>query len=681
MTRSIFFRSGTLALLLTGILAVSLTAQESLNPRAFSSPDGNVIFFGTNALLHPEAPLGPRGWIGCNVYRKAEGETEFRKLNDRPVSRPGDLKDAERTFAHELDLVALSLRLSSREEVWKMFEANEPKALKMTIFDTRLQEKLGLLYRDREVREGVSYEYHVLLVDAEGRESVRGETARVIYGSPDFAGLGPNDVQVLGTEGRAEITWKANPEDRGAFGYHVYRSVDSTGRYMRLNLRPIILIGDPSSTEPAEGSFIDTGLIDGHVYWYAVVSCDLVGNESRRRIVPGASGDAVPPQAPGPLQTESSALGILVSWVRPQEGDIAGYHIYRSTNPDSPFVQINDGIVPATDTIYEDRKAGANRQYFYRVVAVDRAGNRSEESAYQIGYYRNFRPPLPPQYVEAVGNEKGVLISWERNEEEDLQGYYVYRAEHLDGELVQVSPLLDKETTTFQDTGSSLSSKGTYWYLVQGINLSGSLSRFSIPTAARPMLPELPLPPQTFHGYSESYGNRIFWSGLGDNTIVGVNIYRSPAPESSGRWERLNGEPVPAPYGRFTDSTARQDVEYVYTIRSVNDRGLESEPTQTLSLERASYPLLSPANLMVTTADRGVKLAWSAPFDRRVTGYVIYRKTGREKEERVSNGVISGTTFTDPSAVKGKTYLYSVATVSAEGTESGDRAQMVFEVW
>ncbi|MCB0713036.1 MAG: hypothetical protein KDD67_11960 [Ignavibacteriae bacterium] len=681
MTSTILFRAGIIALLMVGVVTISAPAQTTVNAHAFSSPDGNVIIFGGMQVLSSSAPLAPGGWVGYNIYRKGEGETTFRKINERPVARPTTLAEAERSFAHELDLIALAMRKSSRQEAWKLIEANDKELLKMTIFNNRLQEGLGLLYRDRDVREGEGYDYYTLYVDANGKESKPGNTSHVVYGSPEFAGLGPMDVQIYGTEGKVEVTWKANPDDLGAFSYKIYRSADSAGYYQQLNPRPIVMIGDPSSDKPLEGSFVDSNLIDGYVYWYSVVSCDMVGNESRRQVIPALSGDVVRPLPPGPISAESSALGILISWAKPAETDIAGFDIYRSVHPDSPFVQINDAILPETDTIYEDRKASANSQYFYRMVAIDRSGNRSDTSATGIGYYRNFRAPLPPQYVEAIGNEQGVLITWEKNEEEDLQGYIVYRADRLDGELVQVSPLVSKEATSFQDTSSSLSSKGTYWYLVQGINLSGTVSQFSIPTAARPLIPEVPLAPQNFQGYSENYGNRFFWSELTDNTVVGVNIYRSLASEPVPRWERVNSDVLPVLLSQFTDSTAPMDVEYVYTLRSVNDLGIESDMTQTISLERASYPLLAPGNLMVTSADRGVKLAWSAPFDKRITGYIVYRKTGRDEEERLSSAVVSNTTFTDPTAAKGKIYLYSVAAIGADGTESTGRAQMMFEVW
>lgn len=663
-------------LLLVAAITFPANAQDSPRAKAFSSPDGNVILFAESRLYHPGAPVGGKGWIGFHIYRRAEGETEFRRITTTPVSRAATLQDAEREHGHALDLITLALDKKSREEAWKMFQANSMQAIKLAMFNLELQEVLGMLYRDRNVETGKQYEYEVTYVSKAGDESKRTSPIAVVYGRPASAGLGPINVKALEQQGKIEITWEQNPADVGAFTYRVYRAVDSASHYIKLNHRDLLMIS--TDDKPGQGALTDTGLIDDHTYWYAVVSVDFVGNESRRVIIKATPGDKVAPPPPGPIVAQPSGLGIAVTWQPPVADDLASYDIYRSTNSDSLFEKINDEAVPATDTIYEDRKATPNMQYFYRMVSIDRAGNRSEQSAHAIGYYRNFRAPFPPQYVSATGNRQGVRIEWEPNDEPDLQGYFVYRSESLNGELQQVSQLISKDTNFYQDSDSHLSSKATYWYLVQAINYSGFVSRYSVPTAARPELQELPLAPLTFRGWSEPYGNRLFWGESNDNTVRNIIIERAPA--TTERWERVAIVAVES--GTFTDSTAEGDLEYLYRIRPISDYGVEGKPTQFLSMTRYLRPLPPPGGLMATKAERGARLEWDPALDERVNGYVIYRKTGREEPQQLSAAPIPAgtTTFEDATAQQGKIYFYSVAAIDRNGRESLDRTELMYQL-
>ncbi|MCC7437926.1 MAG: hypothetical protein IT211_05460 [Armatimonadetes bacterium] len=677
MNFNITIHASVLLLLLLAALPFSANAQgESPGAKAFSSPDGNVILFGESRLYHPGAPVGGKGWIGFNIYRRAEGESDFRKINAEPVSRAATLAEAEREHGHVLDLIMLALDKKTREDAWKMFQANNKQALKLSIFNLELQEVLGMLYRDRNVEAGKRYEYSVTFVNKAGDESKRSDPVAATYGTPASAGLGPANVKALEQPGKVEVTWEQNGADIGAFTYRIYRAVDSASHYIKLNHRDLLMIAIEG--KPGTGAFTDTGLIDDHTYWYAVASVDFVGNESRRVIIKATPSDKVAPLPPGPIVAQPSGLGILVTWKPPVADDLASYDIYRSTNSDSLFQQINDAAVPATDTMYEDRKALPNMQYFYRMVSIDRAGNRSEQSAHAIGYYRNFRPPLPPQYVTATGNQQGVRIEWDTNDEPDLQGYFVYRSESLNGELTQVSQLISKDTNFYQDSDSHLSSRATYWYLVQAINYSGFVSRYSVPTAARPELQELPLAPLAFRGWSEPYGNRLFWGEAEDNIVNSIIIERAPA--ATERWERVAVLPTEA--GTFTDSTAEGDVEYLYRIRAISDYGVEGNPTQFLSMTRYLRPLPPPGSLMATKGSSGAKLEWDPALDDRVSGYVIYRKTGTEKAERISETPLPADTrtFDDQTIERGKIYFYSVAAIDRNGRESLDRAELMYEL-
>jgi fibronectin type 3 domain-containing protein len=63
------------------------------------------------------------------------------------------------------------------------------------------------------------------------------------------------------------------------------------------------------------------------------------------------------------------------------ESDIAGYNVYRSTDPDLPkkqWTKLNPALL--TRTTFQDDKVESGKRYYYYVEAVDTAGNISPPS-------------------------------------------------------------------------------------------------------------------------------------------------------------------------------------------------------------------------------------------------------------------------------------------------------------
>jgi fibronectin type 3 domain-containing protein len=60
---------------------------------------------------------------------------------------------------------------------------------------------------------------------------------------------------------------------------------------------------------------------------------------------------------------------------------VAGYNIYRSTDPNLPikdWTKLN--AEPLTRTTFQDESVEAGKRYYYYVTAVDTSGNMSKPS-------------------------------------------------------------------------------------------------------------------------------------------------------------------------------------------------------------------------------------------------------------------------------------------------------------
>lgn len=92
--------------------------------------------------------------------------------------------------------------------------------------------------------------------------------------------------------------------------------------------------------------------------------------------------DTQPPSAPKRLSARSQPGKVLLHWsALTDTPDLAGYQVLRSTQPLSGFTPL--GVVDTPDFI--DRDAGDEAFRYYRIVALDRAGNTSEPSSIARG--------------------------------------------------------------------------------------------------------------------------------------------------------------------------------------------------------------------------------------------------------------------------------------------------------
>jgi predicted phage tail protein len=163
-------------------------------------------------------------------------------------------------------------------------------------------------------------------------------------------------------------------------GYNVYRTDESQTEAANqpLNSAPI------SATEYADKSFQF-----GNSYRYVVraVSLGTGGaqveslNSNAVSVSPVDTFAPAAPERPSVAAPEPSSARLAIFFAANKETDIAGYNIYRSTDPDLPkqnWTKLNQTLL--TRTTYQDDKVEPGKTYYYYIVAVDKAGNISPPS-------------------------------------------------------------------------------------------------------------------------------------------------------------------------------------------------------------------------------------------------------------------------------------------------------------
>ena len=202
-----------------------------------------------------------------------------------------------------------------------------------------------------------------------------------------------SDVRATVTESAVELNWAeaAPPSGAALAGYHVYRAQVAPGQesvpqdMSQAKLKtPPELAGTSTTLQ-----FRDTAFEFGRTYLYTVRTVAAFGTnmvesaDSAPTIV--TARDIFPPAAPGGLEsavipaTSQGTAYVELSWAISPEADLEGYRVYRSEEEDKSGDRLNGELL--LSPAFRDISVVGGKRYYYRVSAVDRAGNESPLSS------------------------------------------------------------------------------------------------------------------------------------------------------------------------------------------------------------------------------------------------------------------------------------------------------------
>jgi hypothetical protein len=226
-------------------------------------------------------------------------------------------------------------------------------------------------------------------------------------------------------------------------------------------------------------------------------------------------------------------------------------------------------------------------------------------------------------------------------------------------------------------TDKDLNYRQVYGYRVRAVSVRGGVSQLSDEVRIVPLL-SLAVP----KGLAARAGDssvELSWDpvvtrmdGSLYDGFIGYNIYRGSEP---GRAEPqpLNKEPLRT--NSFKDTAVANTRTYYYIVRSVDSPALpwkESlDSAEVQATPRDMTPPGKPAGLTVVPGVGRAFLTWNENQERDLAGYHVYRSTRSGRDyERLTDTVLTRTTFSDETAKPGATYYYRITAIDRSGNES-----------
>ncbi|MGH9962624.1 MAG: fibronectin type III domain-containing protein, partial [Pyrinomonadaceae bacterium] len=160
-------------------------------------------------------------------------------------------------------------------------------------------------------------------------------------------------------------------------GYNVYRLDESQPGAGQTPLNTSLISGT---------QYADANFQFGPSYVYVVRSVSLGTGGAQVESLNSnplsvSPKDIFPPSAPSGLSIAPAPGRISIFFASNPEPDIAGYNVYRSTDPDLPkesWTKLTPS--PITRTTFHDENVEPGKRYYYYLTAIDQAGNVSGPS-------------------------------------------------------------------------------------------------------------------------------------------------------------------------------------------------------------------------------------------------------------------------------------------------------------
>jgi len=335
---------------------------------------------------------------------------------------------------------------------WKILRSQNPESGGDVLTSQPLAKNS---FTDSTGNVGSAYYYQITAVNLRGDEGLPKVSGVVV-----FRGSAPGSPTALAATlktGRVILKW--TPPAASVNGYQIERSIGG---------KEWTILNSEVTAQPQYEDLYPLD-VDG-VFRYRVVAWSLDSQKSPpSEVLEVNLPDTNPPLKPV-INSVSGDGGLVTLRFSPSGGslDASGFYVLKSVTRDNVGEIVNATPLGATATELVDRDVEAGAEYFYRVFAVDKAGNRSDPSDtvnVLVG-----EPPLPPPPLPRARFEPKpfprVVLEFAASTNSSVR--YALERQDAAGVWFLIQGPLPQETTTVTDAHPVLHSRSMYRLMTIG---------------------------------------------------------------------------------------------------------------------------------------------------------------------------------------------------------------------
>lgn len=515
-------------------------------------------------------------------------------------------------------------------------------------------EAMGMFFEDKTVVSGKRYLYTLRPVSAPELAT----SVYVVAGKPNVL---PN---IVGFDFRpqfesVELLW-IKPLNKEYLAYDLYRSTSKNGEYSKLNKLPYF--GDVGSIREGDiQRYIDSFPDKSKTYYYKMRGVTAFEQEGPFSTIIEVVPKSFLTEAPKITRVDiKNNKDITITWSVSEINklNIESYKVFTTRNPEKGFKTLSALISPSTQSFIDPRESKPTFNY-YMVCAYGKSKD-SLCSFMKEGFLIDSFPPKSPIGIVGTCDSNGVVrLHWNKNKEEDVIGYRVFKTVDISKEPVRVSVNGYVDTLCID----TVSVKHGYRYVhysvvaIDEVFNASSLSPYAAVKLPDNDSPNAPL----FLKYEASYsGIFLEWKPSSSKDVAAHILYRKS--ELEFQWTPIATFTGANLYKRnYRDTVTETNVWYEYTVRALDSSGLYSPKGYNYRIqqpEKDPYSVVTNLRFVVSREHQKVKLVWD--FNKQATGFIIMRSINGKPVE--SYQYIKGTQreFYDSWLVPNTTYSYAI---------------------
>src|SRR6218665_777941 len=434
----------------------------------------------------------------------------------------------------------------------------------------RVAQASGLWHSDKHTKKGEKYLYRVII----NRSQPEARGSLFIGADQKYSLPAPQNLKAEIKGNQVSLRWEKAGIDAYT-AYSVTRSVDGKN-FTPLSETPMITL-TPESTQSNRYEYASDSLESKIAEAsYRVHGITPFGESGAYSNTVKAVANILLTEIPvirSCLSEDNKTIQIQWEFSKEQEKAINGFSVESSPQPKGTFTTLRPWLPPETRTCQDKTPHQTN---YYRITAFGKDNSKVLSPVY-LAQLIDSLPPIAPVGLKAMVDDAGyITLSWEQNQEADLYGYRVYKANNEKEEATQLThkPTLSNQ---YADTVNLKALNDAVYYQVMAIDKNQNHSQLSallkaaLPDKVKPQAPAvLPIT-------SSDKGVALSWIRSGSADAAQYAIYRRAT--NDGEWKRIKIIPARASdtVYAWTDD-ASQGIGH-YSITAIDDAGLESDPT------------------------------------------------------------------------------------------------------
>ena len=526
----------------------------------------------------------------------------------------------------------------------------------------------GLAFVDNSIVEGEKYLYTIKVALPE-TVNYKIKKGGVFLGSMNYRPL-PKPQEFVGVfkDKTAILSWNFQILKRTYTNYIIQKSEDGGKTFKNLGNTPITTLGENETNPSNRMMYVDSLFQNNKSYQYRIKGISPFGIQGPFSNV--VSGQGVDPLVYNPFLTDLSFQdngSVTLNWEFPNQGvnTLKNFELYRSNTPKGNYLLINSSIAKNLRSINISNLQAIN---YYKIVAIGYDGSRRESFPKMVQPDDNTPPAIPSGLTGTIDSLGVVKINWAKNTEVDFLGYRVFKANLKNDEFTQITFKPIPNNSIIDTVNIKTLTKNIY-YKVQAFDKRYNPSGFSqVLELKRPDI--VPPTAPIFTSFESNVKQvKLHWVCSTSDDAKATLLYRKEAGTNLD-WVLISELPLPT--DKYEDLSVQIGKTYLYTIITVDESGLESEPIRPLKVIISDNENKAPIkrfNGIVNRESKFIRLSWSYNEDN-VREYVLYKADAENQPTLFKIFDAQTKNYTDRELLINTKYTYLIQAVFNSGSKS-----------